>query len=381
MRHFCALQKKRLTLLSETALRSQMNRLFIILSTLLALLSSCSGKQQSDTPQANERIADLESVHDAMRASDQEEFSIFGVWMLKSEISPDGKQTSSIYTHYTRCKIYDPDSTYYSVQLHAVGDEMMILAHEMGKYVLSDSVYMERDRVMPFHVVNDSTVMMEFKGYKETFVRTTTMTEERKEEIRSLVRQYPDDGEAPVKHFVLSTTERDLKATNRLLLIVIIGVAAIALGAAFYAFRLYVRKREVERRLAEIERERTLRPELVVDAMKEVEREFFQSDYYITLRHRIETGENIKPNEWAELERQLNVVYPRFSNMLYGLYSLSTIEYQLCLLIKVRTAPTEIAAVLNKDKSTISAMRRRLYKKVFSKEGTGKDWDEFILSL
>ena len=67
--------------------------------------------------------------------------------------------------------------------------------------------------------------------------------------------------------------------------------------------------------------------------------------------------------------------------MLYGLYSLSTIEYQLCLLIKVRTAPTEIAAVLNKDKSTISAMRRRLYKKVFSKEGTGKDWDEFILSL
>jgi hypothetical protein len=50
-------------------------------------------------------------------------------------------------------------------------------------------------------------------------------------------------------------------------------------------------------------------------------------------------------------------------------------------LLKIRTAPAEIATVLNKDKSTISSMRRRLYKKVFGKEGSGKDWDEFILSL
>ena len=38
------------------------------------------------------------------------------------------------------------------------------------------------------------------------------MTEERKQEIRDLVRKYPDEAEAPVKHFVLSTTERKLKA-------------------------------------------------------------------------------------------------------------------------------------------------------------------------
>ena len=96
------------------------------------------------------------------------DFSIVGAWVLESEIAPDGKETKSVYTGYTRCKIYDADSTYYTVQLHAVGDEMMIIAHEMGRYRLGDSIYMERDRVMPFRILNDSTIMLEFEGYKET---------------------------------------------------------------------------------------------------------------------------------------------------------------------------------------------------------------------
>lgn len=162
------------------------------------------------------------------------DFSIVGVWMLKSETAPDGKKTSSVYTHYTRCKIYDADSTYYTVQLHAVGDEMMILAHEMGRYRLNDSIYMERDRVMPFHIINDSTVVLEFDGYKETIVRTHTMTEERKEEIRNLVRQYPNDADAPVKHFVLSTTERELKAENRFFLYTIILMCLLTIASVGY---------------------------------------------------------------------------------------------------------------------------------------------------
>ncbi|MBR6203046.1 MAG: hypothetical protein IKQ62_08580 [Bacteroidaceae bacterium] len=308
-------------------------------------------------------------------------FSIVGVWMLKSETAPDGKVTPSIYTQYTRCKIYDPDSTYYTVQLHAVGDDMLIIAHEMGRYHFDDSIYMERDRVMPLQVVNDSTMIIEFQGYKETVVRSTTMTEERKQEIRDLVRKYPTDAEAPAKHFVLSTTERKLKAENRAFLYIIIIMAIVAVGVAVYVYRLRKRKRKVERKLAEIEEEHTLRPEVVADAMRQVESEFFQSDYYIALRRHIEQGHNIKPSEWKELEQRLKVVYPRFGSSLYGLYNLSPTEYQLCLLLKIRTAPAEIATVLNKDKSTISSIRKRLYKKVFGKEGTGKDWDEFVLSL
>ena len=257
----------------------------------------------------------LVSVMGAERA-DAKNHSIVGVWMMESETAPDGRETHSIYTQYTRCKIYDADSTYYTVQLHAVGNEMLIIAHEMGRYRLNDSLYMERDRVMPFEWVDDTTFITTFEGYRERMVRSTTMTEER-----------------------------------------------------------------MERKLAEIEEERTLRPELVSDAMKQVESEFFQSDYYMDLRRRIEAGTTIKPAEWKDLEQRLKVIYPHFSSSLYGLYNLSPTEYQVCLLIKIHTAPIEIASVLCKDKSTISSIRKRLYKKVFDKEGSGKDWDEFILSL
>ncbi len=311
----------------------------------------------------------------------RKDFSIVGVWMLKSETAPDGRMTPSIYTQYTRCKIYDSDSTYYTVQLHAVGDDMLIIAHEMGKYRLNDSVYMERERVMPFHVIDDTTFITEFNGYQELMVRSNTMTEERKEEIRQLVRKYPDESEAPVKHYVLSTTERKLKNERALFLYIIMCMSVVAVGVAVYVYRLRKRKREIEKKLAEIEEERALRPVVVADAMKQVETEFYQSDYYMALRRRIEAGENIKPTEWKELERQLKVVYPHFSSSLYSLYNLSPIEWQVCMLLKIRTAPVEIATVLNKDKSTISTTRRRLYKKVFGKDGSGKDWDEFILSL
>ncbi|MBQ6186478.1 MAG: hypothetical protein IJK49_00835 [Prevotella sp.] len=315
------------------------------------------------------------------RGSDHKERSIFGAWVMKSETAPDGRETKSIYTQYTRCKIYDPDSTYYSVQLHAVGNEMMIISNEMGRYRLNDSVYMERDRVMPFEWVDDTTCITTFDGYKELMVRSSTMTKERMEEIRELVRKHPNDADSEVKHFVLSTTERKLKAKNRVFLYIIIGMCFVAFGVAAYVSQLRKRKREVERKLAEIEEEHTLRPALVADAMKQVETDFFQSDYYLALRRRIEAGDNIKPDEWKDLEQHLKAIYPRFSSSLYGLYNLSPTEYQVCLLTKIRTTPKEIADVLCKDKSTISSIRKRLYKKVFGKDGSGKEWDEFILSL
>jgi len=313
--------------------------------------------------------------------SDDKERSVFGAWVMKSETAPDGRVAESIYTGYTRCKIFDADSIYYSVQLHAVGDEMMIIAHEMGRYHLNDSLYMERDRVMPFEWVDDTTFITTFEGYKELMVRSSTMTEERMEEIRELVRQHPNDGNSPVKHFVLSTTERMLKAKNREFLYIIVGMCLVAVGVAVYVWQLRKRKREVERKLAEIEEEHTLRPALVADAMKQVEAAFFQSDYYLALRRRIEAGDNIKPNEWKELEQHLKAIYPRFISSLYGLYNLSPTEYQVCLLTKIRSTPKEMADVLCKDKSTISSIRKRLYKKVFGKDGSGKEWDEFILSL
>lgn len=37
--------------------------------------------------------------------------------------------------------------------------------------------------------------------------------------------------------------------------------------------------------------------------------------------------------------------------------------------------------VLAREANTISSLRKRLYKKVFDREGGAKEWDDFILSI
>jgi hypothetical protein len=81
------------------------------------------------------------------------------------------------------------------------------------------------------------------------------------------------------------------------------------------------------------------------------------------------------------MEERLKRVYPGFTSRLRNLYPMSELEYQVCLLIKLRITPTEMADVLSRDGSTISTVRSRLYKKVFGSKGGARDWDEFVLSI
>lgn len=106
-----------------------------------------------------------------------------------------------------------------------------------------------------------------------------------------------------------------------------------------------------------------------------------EQGYYLALRKKIEAGSNLSDSDWEQLETQLKAVYPDFSTALYQLHNISGMEYHVCLLIKVRCTPTEIAAVLKKAPSSISSARSRLFFKVFGKKGSAKDWDTFILSL
>ncbi len=41
----------------------------------------------------------------------------------------------------------------------------------------------------------------------------------------------------------------------------------------------------------------------------------------------------------------------------------------------------QISSLILRDKSTISAIRRRLYKKITGLEGSPSDWDDIIKSL
>lgn len=310
-------------------------------------------------------------------------FDIVGAWELVCIEHPDGRVETMNMGKYTRCKIYDADSTYFSVEFLTDGAQVIVIPHEMARYTLDDSLYIENGRPTPFRIINDTTMTTFWDGYTEVMIKATSMTESRKKEIRDIVRTYfnSDIGKDRLSSFIMSTSERELQSDNQRLVYVIIILlfASVALGV--YFVQTLRRKRQLERQLREVQVIRDLRPQPVRNAMKDTEASFFKSEYYIGLRRKIEAGSNFSPEEWKQLEMELKTIYPDFSSALYQMYNLSQMEYRVCLLTKIRTTPTEIAAVLKREPSSISSMRGRLYHKIFKGKGGAKEWDEFIMSL
>lgn len=317
------------------------------------------------------------------KLSKKKDFDLVGAWELVRIEHVDGRIDTLDMSRYTRCKIYNADSIYYSIELFTDGEQVHIVPHEMAHYTFNDHIYIENGRVTPFQIINDTTITTVWDGYLEVFQKATTMTEARKKEICDIVRMYrgPDIKTDRLTHFVRSTSERKLQLTNQRLLFIVAILILLSVIIGWYIFQTLKHKRKLEQQLGELQKARSFRPQSVTNAMKEVEAAFFKSEYYFNLRKKIEAGNNLNPTEWKELEMKLKEVYPDFSTALYQIHSLSTIEYRVCLLTKVHANPTEIAGVLKREPSSISSMRGRLYHKVFDGKGGAREWDEFILSL
>lgn len=105
------------------------------------------------------------------------------------------------------------------------------------------------------------------------------------------------------------------------------------------------------------------------------------SEIVIQFRKRLSEDSNPTINDWNQLDKYINQLFPGFKNVLYNLAKLSEIEYQVCLLLKSKFTPTEIAKLIIISKSGMSNIRKRLFVKAFKTDGTALDWDKFILSL
>lgn len=337
-----------------------MNRLIIILSALLVLLSSCTEKQQ----QTNE------------------DFDITGVWCLFYITDENGK-TFTLYNKNNRlpCKLYEADSTFYNFHLTHVSGMTLINPRESGNYSLHDTLYIENGRVTPIRIVDDSTIITHWRGFEETWRRSATITESRKAEIREIIHSVPKEQREQLENYVLSTSERELKHTISVYHYLFIALLLVILATIAYAIELAKRKKRAEENLAAIKEEQEQRPTLINDAIKQVENDFFQSDYYQTIRQRITVGENLSNEDWHEIERQVNLMSTGFTRKLRSLYSFSEVEYQVCLLIKLRIPHKEIATVIHRAPDSVSSIRNRLHKKILGANGGAKEWDSFVLSL
>lgn len=121
-----------------------------------------------------------------------------------------------------------------------------------------------------------------------------------------------------------------------------------------------------------------------LDRRKQAESILLKSEIYEHIQKQLRTTDSKKllsNNDWQELEKTINSTYKGFTESLSKLCDMKEHEYHVCLLIKINIAPIDIARLTIHSKEAIASTRRRLYKKVFCKNGSPKDWDNFIHSL
>ena len=341
-----------------------MNRFFIILSTVLVLLSSCSGKKKEEL-------------------QPKDGFDITGVWMLIDKHYPEGYSYAYSSSPWTESMMFDSDGTFFSFSLHELGKDIFAVPYQVERYSLTPStIYIENKRALPFRVINDTAITTVWDNCTETWRKATYMTDARKEEIRHLCHNVRRDEDGYViNDWMHSTGERLLENTIDKYRNVVVLLSIIVAFIVIYSIEMTKRKRRAEQNLLAIKEELELRPALVSTAIKQVESKFFESDYYQMIRPRIAAGENMSDDDWREMERQINSVYTGFSRKLRSLYDFSDVEFQVCLLIKLGVSNNGIAAVINRAPNSVSSIRGRLYKKVLGEDGGAKEWDDFVLSL
>ena len=313
-------------------------------------------------------------------------FKFDGVWTLRQMDYPSGGSKTFEETKETLLRLYEGDSVFHQCWMTRTETGLTIRPIEDVQVNVVDKghgeyVYLEDDDPHPLTVKGDSAIVIQEQGILYTWHSTDDIANEWSEEIREIVAAELQKGQGERQSYMLSRKEREQANVIHGLVFSTIGIVVLLLLIARIAIDYRKEKRRLQLQLQQIQEVQQERPKVVRQAIESVERAYFASDEYQSLQRRIATGEILKDNDWLTIESQIKKLYPGFSSQLRNLHAMSELEYQVCLLIKLRVAPSDMAVVLARDASTISTVRSRLYKKVFGQKGGAKEWDEFILSI
>lgn len=99
------------------------------------------------------------------------------------------------------------------------------------------------------------------------------------------------------------------------------------------------------------------------------------------INKRIAQEKPLNKKDWQEINECINEILPDFKTNLYSSCSVSEQEYHICILIRMDIGNKEMSELLCRSTSAISLARKRLYAKIFDKEGTAKQFDEYVKTL
>ncbi len=85
--------------------------------------------------------------------------------------------------------------------------------------------------------------------------------------------------------------------------------------------------------------------------------------------------------DWTELSEITEQYVPGFSRFIHQNGVLSERDTHICMLIKMRFHPSEIAVLIGASPQTVTNSRVRLLRKIFGEQGGAKDFDEHIREM
>ena len=317
----------------------------------------------------------------------EREYVMQGVWTLQFREYPGGSRAEiTSEDEDAHGLIYDGDSMVYVCRLIRTPSGLVMTPMERGNVTVvnkggGEFLYLEDDNPRPLVMIDDTTMSIQREGVKYGYRRADDIWREWGDDMLDIVANDTVKGADEPTNYVFSAKEREQASTINWLAFILVAAGLGIVVVVNLLVNTNRSRRRLMAQLQQIREEHEERPQTVRMAMRNVEDEFFASDEFIGLHRRITQGERLTDEDWTEMEERLKRVYPGFTSRLRNLYPMSELEYQVCLLIKLRITPTEMADVLSRDGSTISTVRSRLYKKVFGRKGGARDWDEFVLSI
>ena len=163
--------------------------------------------------------------------------------------------------------------------------------------------------------------------------------------------------------------ERENYRLYRTMAIIIVVAITLLAFATVYVRGHIARLRHLQEaeRLAQVNRARSCQEQLV---------EQFRNT---RLYRQILVSESVTPEQWEEIIAYLNENADGFTEKLSAFYpAIKPQELQTCQLLKLEFTNQQIAIILCKTQQAITNLRKRLYQKMFDKEGSADELNQFL---
>ena len=163
------------------------------------------------------------------------------------------------------------------------------------------------------------------------------------------------------------------------LLLVILGLSVCLVLVVFYVYYMSNKKAKDEQKRQMEELQHLLdKSASQISSNKEALTRMKGTKIYSLFLAKIKENQNVNQTEWSELD---NEHFVDFKLKLYRICKLSDLEYQICLLLKLELPLSDISAIVHREPSALTMSRKRLFKKMFKREGKAEELDSFIHSI